>query len=121
MVNADYKNSIALVVTQSSRREGSILASAQFARENKPGLEHACEFAIVVHPNWQNIGIGTYLFTKIVDIAHDLGFFQMNAYVWEDNEQMLRVFNKSAVYMRKSLANHVYTIEMDINDTTSSS
>lgn len=114
LVSADYKNSMALVVTHGNLREGDILAVAHFARENKPEVEDVCEFAAMVHPNWQNIGIGTFLFTYIAAIAKNMGFRRMSAYVWEDNIQMLRVFQKAGLPMHQTRSNHVFTVEIDI-------
>lgn len=114
LVSADYRNSMALVVTHSGKGEEGILAVAHFAREHKPGMEDTAEFAAMVHPNWQNIGIGTYLFQYITEIARDLGFRRLSAYVWEDNIQMLKVFQKTGLPTHQTIANHVYTLEMDI-------
>ncbi|MEA2102280.1 MAG: GNAT family N-acetyltransferase [Thermodesulfobacteriota bacterium] len=114
LVRANYRDSMALVVSMPSQRDGRIFAVAHFAREDKPGLRDTCEFAVMVHPNWQNIGIGSFLFTYLVDIARDLGFRRIRAYVWEDNAQMLRVFTKAGLSTRKNLSNHVYTLDMDL-------
>jgi acyl-CoA hydrolase/GNAT superfamily N-acetyltransferase len=118
LVSADYRNSMALVVTQSENRDGTILAVSHFARELQPERENECEFAVIVHPAWQNKGIGSYLFTSLLAIARENGFIRMNAYVWEDNAQMLKVFEKAGLPSSKSLAEHVYTIQMDISSAT---
>lgn len=114
LVSADYQNSMAVVVTHGSLREEEILAVAHFAREHKPGMQDVAEFAVMVHPNWQNIGIGTYLFAYITSIAREMGFKSLSAYVWEDNVQMLKVFQKAGFPLQQSVSNHVYTIRIDI-------
>ena len=114
LVSADYRDAMALVLCEEDRRVEAVLAVAHFARETKPGLENTCEFAVMVHPNWQNIGIGSFLFSYMVEIARDLGFSDMRAYVWEDNAQMLKVFEKAGLKAQTSLANHVCTIDMTL-------
>jgi acyl-CoA hydrolase/GNAT superfamily N-acetyltransferase len=114
LVSSDYINSMALVVMHSSLKEEGIIAVAHIAREIKEDMHDVCEFAAMVHPNWQNIGIGTFLLKYILSIAHDMGFRKMIAYIWEDNVQMLKVFSKTGLPLRQNIANRVCTAELDL-------
>jgi GNAT superfamily N-acetyltransferase len=68
----------------------------------------------MVHPNWQNIGIGTFLMKYILGIAQDLGFRRMIAYIWEDNIQMLKVFGKTDLPLKQNITNRVCTAELEL-------
>ncbi len=111
LVNADYKNSMALVVQEYKERETDIIAISHIAREDYDD-RNACEFAVMVHPAWQNMGIGSFLFSYMLDIANKLGFRKMNAHVWEDNMRMLKVFEKSGLITKRHLEDRVCTVSM---------
>jgi acyl-CoA hydrolase/GNAT superfamily N-acetyltransferase len=115
LVSSDYINSMALVVTHSSLKEEGIIAVAHIARETKEDMNDVCEFAAMVHPNWQNIGIGTFLLKYILGTAYDLGFTKMIAYIWEDNIQMLKVFGKTDLPLKQITTNRVCTAELDLS------
>jgi GNAT superfamily N-acetyltransferase len=53
----------------------------------------------MVHPAWQNMGLGTYLLRTMTEIAREHGFTIFRAYVWEENVRMLRVFEKMSLHM----------------------
>jgi len=115
LVSADYLNSMALVVTELNRKKDSILALAHIAREE--GARETAEFAIMVHPEWQNTGTGSFLLSYMIKIGRDMGFKKISAYIWEDNIAMVRVFQKSSIPYKKNIKDHVLTIEADIYDT----
>ncbi|MCD6571423.1 MAG: GNAT family N-acetyltransferase [Deltaproteobacteria bacterium] len=115
LVNVDYKSAMALVVTEARNKDGKILAVAHYTRDTASvSSEDTCEFAIIVHPNWQNMGIGSFLLGCLIDIAKNNGFTHMSAYVWEDNVQMLHVFEKAGYKIEYSLNNHVYDLSIDL-------
>ena len=103
------------MVTNSSLKEEGIIAVAHIAREIKEDMNDVCEFAAMVHPNWQNIGIGTFLLKLFSLTAHDLSFKKMIAYIWEDNIQMLKVFGKTDLPLKQSITNRVCTAELDLS------
>lgn len=115
LVNVDYKTAMALVVTEARNRDERILAVAHYTCEAVDRSSgETCEFAIMVHPNWQNMGIGSFLLRYLIDIAKDNGFKHMSAHVWEDNAQMLHVFKKAGYKIEDSLNNHVYNLSIDL-------
>lgn len=114
LVSVDYMKSMALVVQNSSEKQEGIIAVAHIAQEEDAGSRRVCEFATMVDPAWQNKGIGTYLLKCMMDIGRDFGFERMRAYIWEDNLQMLRAFEKTGRGMTQELDSHVYQVNMDI-------
>ncbi|PKL35317.1 MAG: acetyl-CoA hydrolase [Spirochaetae bacterium HGW-Spirochaetae-1] len=113
LVNADYINSMALVVTELNRNKDNVLAVAHIARENGDDKKDTAEFAAMVDPRWQNKGIGTYLLKYMTEIAGNMGFKKLSAYVWEDNMAMIRVIQKEAAHLQSSSDTRVITFEMD--------
>ena len=114
LVNVDYKNSMALVVLAGNGEQERIAGVAHVAREETTGTRCICEFAAMVEPVWQNKGIGTYLLSSMTTIGKDLGFESIRAYIWEDNVQMLKAFEKIGHGMTLELECHVYKVCMDV-------
>jgi len=114
LVNVDYKNSMALVVVAGNGEQERIAGVAHVAREETTGTRNIFEFAVMVEPAWQNKGIGTYLLNRMSSIGKDLGFESIRAYIWEDNVQMLKAFEKTGRGMTQELECHVYKVCMDI-------
>lgn len=114
LVRVDYTDSMALIVSDIAGKQENIAAVAHIAKEECVGSRSICEFAAMVDPAWQNKGIGTYLLNTMIDIGRDLGFNCLRAYIWEDNLQMLRSFEKTGRGMTQELECHVYKLCMDI-------
>lgn len=68
----------------------------------------------MVDPSWQNQGIGSFLLSRMIAVGRDLGYSLMRAYVWEDNMQMLRAFEKLGCGMTQELDCHVYRVSLAI-------
>jgi len=114
LVTVDYRDSMALVVQNGSAKQNHIIAVAHIASEEDIRGRRVCEFATMVDPAWQNKGIGTYLLKCMVGIGRDFGFQRLRAYIWEDNMQMLKAFEKTGCGMTQELDCHVYQVNMDI-------
>jgi RimJ/RimL family protein N-acetyltransferase len=114
LVLVDYRNSMAFVVQNGNGKQEHVIAVAHIASEEDTGKRKVCEFAAMVEPAWQNKGIGTYLLRKMLSIAKDLGYSRFRAYIWEDNKQMLRAFEKLGLGMTQELDCHVYRVNLDV-------
>jgi hypothetical protein len=71
----------------------------------------------MVHPAWQNRGIGSFLLKTMTGIAPQMGFTCMSAYVWEENTKMLKVFEKLGLPARITLEYHVVKLDLDLSPT----
>jgi acyl-CoA hydrolase/RimJ/RimL family protein N-acetyltransferase len=114
LVSVDYRDSIAMVVEGGSEKLAHIIAVAHIANEENVEGRKVCEFAVMVDPAWQNKGIGTYMLKCMMNIGRDFGFKRMRAYIWEDNGQMLKAFEKTGCGMTQELDSHVYQVNLDI-------
>ncbi|HQI82852.1 MAG TPA: GNAT family N-acetyltransferase [Deltaproteobacteria bacterium] len=115
MVNCDYRNSLALVAEAHDGCATSIAAITHIVRDEEDAERNSCEFAVMVHPAWQNAGLGTYLLRLMVDIAGTLGFRVFRAFVWEENVRMLRVFDKIDLPMRASVDCRVVRLDYELD------
>jgi len=114
MVNVDYRTSLGVVVENSDGRSTEIIAIAHIALDDGECSINTCEFAAMVHPAWQNRGIGSFLLKTMTGIAPQMGFTCMRAYVWEENTKMLKVFEKLRLPARIELEYHVVKLDLDL-------
>lgn len=68
------------------------------------------EFAMLVHDDWQNMGIGTFLFHYLIDIARQNGIKGFVASVLPQNRRMLDIIYKSGYKVENRLEYGVYSI-----------
>jgi len=50
----------------------------------------------------------------MIAISREMGYSRVRAYVWEDNKQMLKVFEKLGCSMTQELQCHVYRVNIEI-------
>lgn len=70
------------------------------------------EIAFTVHPGWQNKGIGTFMLTRLIDVAREKGISGFTAEVLQVNRRMLNVFYRSGLEVRSHLEDGVYYLTM---------
>ncbi len=68
------------------------------------------EYAIVIGDPWQGQGLGTIMTHYILEIARNRGIKKVYAYVLEDNEDMLRLFEKFKFTPRRE--EDLYRVEL---------
>jgi len=118
MVNCDYSKSLALVVEGPNTGSTDIIAISHIVLDDEESDQRTCEFAVMVHPAWQNLGIGSYLLNTMVRLARERGFEIFRAYVWEKNEKMLHAFEKLDLHMSASVEYNVVKLDYDLKPFT---
>lgn len=68
------------------------------------------EVAFVVHPGWQQKGLGQFMLMKLIDVAKIKGISGFTAEVLAANRKMLNVFYKSGYKINSQLEDGVYYI-----------
>jgi GNAT superfamily N-acetyltransferase len=69
--------------------------------------------AFVVHDEWQNRGIGAFLFLQLIRIARRNGIRGFTAEVLVENKAMQAVINKSNCKIKTKFTGNVYSYEME--------
>lgn len=111
-VNIDYREEMAIVGLIGEPGDEEMIAIGRFKID--PTDDYA-EVAFVVHDNWQNRGIGTYLFNTLIEIAQDMGAEGFKADVLAENKKMLHVFHKCGFPVHSKLEEGVYFIRIDFS------
>jgi RimJ/RimL family protein N-acetyltransferase len=89
LANVDYQRRLALVVESV---DGANLIGV--GRYEPTGDANTVEVAFVVQDGWQNRGLGTILFSAILQAAAARGFRRFQAYVLSDNTRMLDLISR---------------------------
>jgi len=90
----DYETEMALVALIGPPGSQEIVASARYVAD--AGMQSA-ELAFVVRDDWQNRGLGTYLFRRLLEIARSKGLRRFTAEVLQENTRMLTIFHRSGL------------------------
>lgn len=117
LVNVDYTKSMALVVQAVGDKQERIVAVAHIAPDEESLGRRVCEFAAMVDPAWQSLGIGTYLFESMLAISRTLAYEIVRAIVWRDNQSMLKVLEKSSYPMSRTVDSHAYQVDIALSSS----
>ena len=61
---------------------------------NMMKLKHRANFGVMVRKKYWNLGIGNLLITRMLQIAKDTGYEQVELGVFENNENAIRIYKK---------------------------
>jgi len=113
LTNIDYQRDIAIVgVVPGPSGDEHIVAMAQYFLDPKL---HAAEVAFVVHDEWQQKGMGTYLLDYLTKIAKQRGVKRFFAKVLPSNKPMLAIFHNSGFNVNTTFDGEVYNISYDLS------
>ncbi|RJR30064.1 MAG: GNAT family N-acetyltransferase [Candidatus Latescibacterota bacterium] len=110
LVNIDYREEMAIVALTGEPGDEEMIAIGRFKLDH---TDDFAEIAFVVHDNWQNRGIGTYLMNTLIEIAQEMGAEGFKADVLAENKKMLHVFHKCGYPVQSRLEEGVYSIRVD--------
>lgn len=94
-VTVDHRHIISVVALMGGPQDERIIAEARYIRW--PDRSFA-DVAFAVEEKYRRIGIGSYLYQMLLDIAKKNGLEGFNATVLADNAPMLKVFQKNSPY-----------------------
>lgn len=113
VVNVDYKDKMRIVGIVKDGDGERMAAAGVYVRN--PASQMA-EVAFLVHDDFQNRGIGTFLFQYIIKIARENGLKGLTADVLGDNRKMMQIFNKSGYRIESSMTEGVYHLQFLFDD-----
>ncbi|MBN1626044.1 MAG: GNAT family N-acetyltransferase, partial [Deltaproteobacteria bacterium] len=94
-VTVDHRHIISIVALAGGPQDERIIAEARYIRW--PDRSFA-DVAFAVEEKYRRIGIGSYMYRMLIDIAKKNGLEGFNATVLADNAPMLKVFQKNSPY-----------------------
>jgi acyl-CoA hydrolase/GNAT superfamily N-acetyltransferase len=109
----DYDREIALGGFVPDGESERMIAVGRFAPERGSQF---CEVALTVHDDMQNRGIGTYLLSRLVEVARARDVEGLVGYVLSGNSRMLDIFEKSGVRVESKLDGGTYTVKLHLRD-----
>ncbi len=92
-VYVDHRKDVAIVATVPEASGDMIIAIGRYYLDD---LTNRAEVAFVVLDQWQNKGIGTFLFRYLAEVAKRSGIAGFTAEVLIDNKRMQAIFNNSS-------------------------
>lgn len=109
-VYIDHRKDVAIVGTVPEAAGEEIIAVGRYflnERSNK------AEVAFVIRDDWQNQGIGKFLFKHLISIARRNGIAGFTAEVLRDNRRMQHIFNHSGLKVESRIEEGVYSYVID--------
>ena len=114
-LNYDYSLPIVAIVEEKSRQRIVGTATLQFFQQ--PINTHKAEFAIVIHDDYQNRGLGTLLTKHMINIALGKGLKKVFLVVLAENQRAIRLYEKLGFKIEgKLLREHYHTLMKEYVD-----
>lgn len=109
-VYVDHRKEVAIVGTVPGAVEEEIIALSGYFLDEKT---NRAEVALVVLDEWQNRGIGTFMFKYLAQIAQKNGIRGFTAEIHVTNRKMQTVMHKSSGNVESSLDGSVFSMRSD--------
>ena len=107
LTNIDYQHDLAIVGCVPGPAGEEIVAIAQYFLDPKTQV---AEVAFIVHDEWQQKGMGSFLLNYLTEIARRRGVRRFCAAVLPTNKPMLAIFQNSGYQVETSLNGEAYSI-----------
>ncbi|MBU0544470.1 MAG: GNAT family N-acetyltransferase [Proteobacteria bacterium] len=111
-VNIDFSQIMSIVGFVGELGQEHIIAEARFLK-NRHNL--FAEVAFVVDEKYQGLGIATYMYQMLTDIAKEQGLHGFTADVLSSNVDMMKVLAKGGHRIKANLENGIYEVTIDFN------
>ncbi|MGD8785880.1 MAG: GNAT family N-acetyltransferase [Phycisphaerales bacterium] len=111
LTNIDYRQDVAIVGVIPRVSGEEIVAIAQYFLDPQTQV---AEVAFLVHDEWQQKGMGTFLLDYITQIAKRRSVKRFCAKVLPNNEPMLAIFHNSGYKVNTEFDGYAYDITYDL-------
>ncbi|MEW6288450.1 MAG: GNAT family N-acetyltransferase [Thermodesulfobacteriota bacterium] len=109
-VYIDHRKDVAIVATLPAAHGEEMIAVGRYYLDERT---NRAEAAFIVRDEWQNRGIGSFLFRHLITIAKRSGISGFTAEVLGENKRMQSIFNKSGYKVQSHLEEGVYSFRID--------
>ena len=97
-----------LAVDITNPNEERVIGRAVLAHSDRPSVRHRAEFGIVIHDDFQDLGIGTELTKFMLEISCRHGLMKIILEVFPDNRRAIHVYEKCGFAQEGSLTKHYF-------------
>jgi L-phenylalanine/L-methionine N-acetyltransferase len=95
IINMDSNQHQLVAVTKAQSGEDIIIGTVGLTVNANPRTRHSGSIGIMIHKDYQNMGVGTALMQAIIDIADNwLMLIRVELGVFEDNERAIHLYEK---------------------------
>lgn len=95
IVNMDNNNHQFVAVVKNQLGEETIIGAAGLMVSANSRLRHSASIGIMVHKDYQSMGVGKALMTAVIDIADNwLMLVRVELTVFEDNQKAINMYEK---------------------------
>lgn len=109
-VYVDHRKDVAIVGTVPEAHGDDIIAVGRYYLDERTNL---AEVAFVIRDEWQNKGLGGFLFRQLITIAKASGISGFTAEVLRDNKRMQAIFNHSGYNVRSQVEEGVCSFKIE--------
>lgn len=109
-VYVDHRKDVAIVGTLPEAHGEKIIAVGRYYLDERT---NRAEVAFVIRDEWQNFGIGSFLFNHLLKIAKASGISGFTAEVLKQNMRMQAIFNHSGLKVSSGMEEGVFGYIMD--------
>ncbi|MCG6931714.1 MAG: GNAT family N-acetyltransferase [Desulfofustis sp.] len=109
-VYIDHRQDVAVVGVLPEAHGDEIIAVGRYYLDERT---NRAEVAFVVRDEWQNRGLGTFVFRHLVNIAKANGITGFTAEVLRNNNRMQAIFNHSGLNVTSHIQEGVYSFVID--------
>jgi GNAT superfamily N-acetyltransferase len=109
-VYVDHRKDVAIVGTVPEAHGDDIVAVGRYYLDER---SNRAEVAFVVRDEWQNKGLGRFLFSHLITIAKSSGIGGFTAEVLRDNKRMQAIFNHSGYNVRSQVEEGVCSFRIE--------
>jgi acetyltransferase len=88
LTHIDYRQQMTLVAVIREGGSETQICAAEYVAES---FADTCEFAVVIHDDWQHMGLGSLLIESLVRCARAAGYARIDGEVMADNRPMLNL------------------------------
>ncbi len=110
--NVDYQEEMAIIGVVGEPGDEDVVAVARFLYDHGT---NTAESAFIVRDDWQNKGLGTHLFSKLVEIGRERGIRKFYAEVLSENIPMLKVFHHLDCVVTTKIEGGTVHVEIELN------
>jgi len=115
LVVMDYAEKFAVVGYVGEQPRDEIVAVGRWFLDRP---SNRAEVAFTVAPEYQEMGIGTFVLDKLIELAKARGIRGFTAEVLAENKKMMKLFLNSGFNVKTALEYGVYSVEFDFDSSS---